>query len=205
MFFGDGVADIADDGQRGVLHEGVDFCGVGNGEQEHVGFVDGLPAADIRPVDADAVFKDVFVEGFDGDVSIGFWSKDGKTVYFTEGIKATNQLLALDLDKNAVRQVSNVRASLDMNQDDDSKLLILNYADPHTASTLFTVASVDQVPARAEWRQLTDPNPQIRSFALGDEVCHEDDAVVSGSALCRANCIRDGPPDDSAGERIAQG
>ena len=108
-------------------------------------------------------------EGFDGDVSIGFWSKDGKTVYFTEGIKATNQLLALDLDKNAVRQVSNVRASLDMNQDDDSKLLILNYADPHTASTLFTVASVDQVPARAEWRQLTDPNPQIRSFALGDE------------------------------------
>jgi len=108
-------------------------------------------------------------EAFDGDVSIGFWSKDGKTVYFTEGVKATNQLLALDLDKNAVRQVSNVRASLDVNQDDDSKLLILNYADPHTASTLFTVASVDQVPVRAEWRQLTDPNPQIRNFALGDE------------------------------------
>ena len=108
-------------------------------------------------------------EAFDGDVSIGFWSKDGKTVYFTEGVKATNQLLALDLDKNAVRQVSNVRASLDVNQDDDSKLLILNYADPHTASTLFTVASVDQVPVRAEWRQLTDPNPQIRNFALGEE------------------------------------
>jgi dipeptidyl aminopeptidase/acylaminoacyl peptidase len=108
-------------------------------------------------------------EGFDGDLSIGFWSKDGKTIFFTEGIKATNQLLALDLDKNTVRQVSNVRASLDVNQDDDSKLLILNYADPHTASTLFTVASVDQVPARAEWRQLTDPNPQIRNFALGDE------------------------------------
>ena len=108
-------------------------------------------------------------ESFDGDVSIGFWSKDGKTIYFTEGIKATNQLLALDLDKNTVRQVSNVRAALDVNQDDDSKLLILNYADPHTASTLFTVTSVDQVPLRAEWRQLTDANPQIRNFALGDE------------------------------------
>ena len=108
-------------------------------------------------------------ESFDGDVSIGFWSKDGKTIYFTEGIKATNQLLALDLDKNVVRQVSNVRASLDVNQDDDSRVLILNYADPHTASTLFTVASVDQVPVRTEWRQLTDPNPQTRNFALGDE------------------------------------
>jgi Tol biopolymer transport system component len=62
-----------------------------------------------------------FGQNFDGDVSIGFWSKDGKTIYFTEGIKATNQLMALDLDKNSVRQVSNVRASLDVDQDEDSK------------------------------------------------------------------------------------
>ena len=34
---------------------------------------------------------------FDGDVGVGFWSKDGSTIYFNEGIKATNQLLALDV------------------------------------------------------------------------------------------------------------
>ena len=106
---------------------------------------------------------------FDGDVTIGFWSKDGKTIYFNEGIRATNQLLALDIDKNTVRQVSNVSASLNVSQDDDSKALLLNYADPRSPSTLFTVASVDQVPARASWRQLTDANPQVRGFALGDE------------------------------------
>src|SRR5438067_10411473 len=93
---------------------------------------------------------------FDGDVSIGFWSKDGKTIYFNEGIKATNQLMALDIDKNSVRQVSAVRASLNVDQDDDSKLLLLNYSDPRTPPTLFTVASVDQIPTRANWRQLTD-------------------------------------------------
>src|SRR5947207_10354257 len=93
---------------------------------------------------------------FDGDVSIGFWSKDGKTIYYNEVIKATNQLMALDIDKNTVRQVSNVRASLNADQDADSKLLLLNYAAPHTPSTLFTVASVDQIPVRANWRQLTD-------------------------------------------------
>jgi dipeptidyl aminopeptidase/acylaminoacyl peptidase len=106
---------------------------------------------------------------FDGDVTIGFWSKDGKTIYFNEGIKATNQLLALDIDKNTVRQVSNVSASLNVSQDDDSKALLVNYADPRSPSTLFTVASVDQVPTRASWRQLTDANPQVRGFALGDE------------------------------------
>src|SRR4051812_18966516 len=106
---------------------------------------------------------------FDGDVSIAFWSKDAKTIYFNEGIKGTNQLMALDTDKNVVRQVSSVKAALNTSQDEDSKLLILNYADPRTPSTVFTVASVDQVPVRANWRQLTDANPQVHNFALGDE------------------------------------
>ena len=106
---------------------------------------------------------------FDGDVTIGFWSKDGKTIYFNEGIKATNQLMALDIDKNSVRPVSNVQASLNTDQDDESKLLLLNYADPHTPPTLFTVASVEQIPVRANWRRLTDANPQVRNFALGEE------------------------------------
>jgi len=106
---------------------------------------------------------------FDGDVTVGFWSKDGKTIYFNEGIKATGQMMALDTDKNTVRQVSNVRASLNASEDEDSKLLLLNYADPRTPPTLFTVASVDQVPVRASWRQLTDANPQVRGFTLGDE------------------------------------
>jgi dipeptidyl aminopeptidase/acylaminoacyl peptidase len=106
---------------------------------------------------------------FDGDVTVGFWSKDGKTIYFNEGIKATGQMMALDIDKNTVRQVSNVRASLNASEDEDSRLLLLNYADPRTPPTLFTVASVDQIPVRANWRQLTDANPQVRGFALGDE------------------------------------
>ena len=106
---------------------------------------------------------------FDGNADIGFWSKDGKTIYFNEGIKATNQLMALDIDKNTVRQLSNLRASLNVSQDDDSKVVLLNYADPRSPSTLFTVATVDQVPTRASWRQLTDANPQVRGFVLGDE------------------------------------
>ena len=35
-------------------------------------------------------------QSFDGDVSISFWSKDGSTIYFNEGIKATNQIVSLD-------------------------------------------------------------------------------------------------------------
>ena len=30
-------------------------------------------------------------------MTVGFWSKDGKTIYFNEGITATNQVIALDV------------------------------------------------------------------------------------------------------------
>jgi dipeptidyl aminopeptidase/acylaminoacyl peptidase len=106
---------------------------------------------------------------FDGDVTVGFWSDDAKTIYFNEGIRATNQLLALDVDKNTVRQLTNYPASLSVSRTDDTNVLLVNYADPRTPLTLFTVAQVGDVGNRARWRQLTDPNPHVRNFALGEE------------------------------------
>jgi dipeptidyl aminopeptidase/acylaminoacyl peptidase len=107
--------------------------------------------------------------GFDGDVSTGFWSRDGRTIYFNEGIRATNQLLAVDVATGAVRQVTREHASIFANQDDDSKRILITYADPRTPPTIFTVASADQLPTRSSWRQLTDANPQVRGFQLGEE------------------------------------
>lgn len=106
---------------------------------------------------------------FDGDVSVGFWSKDGSTIYFNEGVRATNQVLALDVQKDTVRQVTNEQASLSVSRDDDSGVLIVTFSDGTTPSTLYTVTSIDQLATRTSWRQLTDVNPQVREFALGGQ------------------------------------
>jgi len=106
---------------------------------------------------------------FDGDVSVGFWSEDGRTIYFNEGIKATNQFMALDVESGNVRQVTNEKASLSVNRDVNTGMLLINYADPKTPPTQFTVASLNDVANRAAWKQLTDANPQVRGFALGEE------------------------------------
>ena len=106
---------------------------------------------------------------FDGDATISFWSKDGRTIYFNDGIKATNQLLALDIDKNAVTQLTREKASLNVDRDEDSGALLINYSDGATPPALFTVASVDQIATRSNWKLLTDANPQVRQFALGAE------------------------------------
>jgi dipeptidyl aminopeptidase/acylaminoacyl peptidase len=107
---------------------------------------------------------------FDGDLSVGFWSKDAKTIYFVEGVRATNQFLALDVDKNTVTQLTNEKAALFVNRDDDSGRLLISYTDPRTPMSMFTVTSVEDVANRSRWTQLTDPNPWVRdSIALGDE------------------------------------
>ena len=123
-------------------------------------------------------------ESFDGDLGFSFWSADGKTIYFNEGIRATNQLFALDIEKNTVRQVTREPASLSVRRDEDSGVILITYSDPRTPSTLFTVASVEQVANRRSWRQLTDANPQVRGFLLGDETeitwTSKDGSTVGG-------------------------
>jgi dipeptidyl aminopeptidase/acylaminoacyl peptidase len=106
---------------------------------------------------------------FDGDVTVGFWSPDGKTIYFNEGVKATNQVLALDVASGNVRQLTNEKAAVSANMDEDTKAILISYADPKTPNTIYTVASMDQIGNRSAWKQLTDANPQIRNVALGEE------------------------------------
>jgi dipeptidyl aminopeptidase/acylaminoacyl peptidase len=106
---------------------------------------------------------------FDGDVTVGFWSKDGATIYFNEGVRATNQLMAIDVKTDAVRPITREKASISVDRDDDSGVLLINYSDGSTPPTMFTAASIEQVADRKAWKQLTDPNPQVRTFALGEQ------------------------------------
>ena len=108
-------------------------------------------------------------DSFDGDVAIGFWSKDGSTIYFNEGIRATNQLLALDVAKNTVRQLTRrERHRCPSIATRTPACCCSTTPTATTPPTLFTVATVDQMrDAIVAWRQLTDANPQVRSFALG--------------------------------------
>jgi dipeptidyl aminopeptidase/acylaminoacyl peptidase len=106
---------------------------------------------------------------FDGDVTVGFWGKDSSTIYFNEGIKATNQVVALDVKFNTVRPITEERASVAAEQDADTGVVLITYSDNTTAPTLFTVNAIADASTRTSWRQLTDPNPQVRGFALGEQ------------------------------------
>ena len=124
----------------------------------------------IREVDdRGGAFRKLGAE-FDQSSSVGFWSEDSETIYFNAGVKVTTQLHALDVETGAVRQLTDERAALSVSRDDDTGTLLINYSDPHTPPTVFTVASVEDVPDRSTWTQLVDANPQLREVAFGEEV-----------------------------------
>ncbi len=107
--------------------------------------------------------------GFDGDVSVGFWSPDARTIYFNEGVKATNQLHSVDVASGAVRQLTSVNGVLNVNQDETSRRLLLTFQDPAAPTTTYTVTRLDRIGDRRTWTQLTDLNPQLSGIALGAE------------------------------------
>jgi len=109
-------------------------------------------------------------EAFDGTVSVGFWSEDGRTIYYNTGVKVTTQLHALDTRSGEVTQITNERAALSVNRDEESGVILIGYSDPKTPPTAFTVSSIDRVTDRSRWVQLVDVNPQVREMALGEEV-----------------------------------
>ena len=103
---------------------------------------------------------------YNDHVGLDFWSADGKTIYFNGGVKATRQLLALDIEKDEVRKLTNEKASLYTSEDKESGVLLINYSDAQTPMTLFTTSAIEKIADRASWTQLTDVNPQMpKSFS----------------------------------------
>ncbi len=106
---------------------------------------------------------------YDGDVTIGWWSADSKTIYYGDGVRATTQLMALDVASNTVKQVTDYKASFNATRDQVSGKLLITYADPKTPTVHFVADRVEDAATRSTWKQLTNANPQIAEIALGDE------------------------------------
>ncbi|MEO8450708.1 MAG: S9 family peptidase [Gemmatimonadota bacterium] len=109
-------------------------------------------------------------ENYDGSMSIAWWSADGKTLYFGDGVKATFQVLALDLESTTVRPVVAEPALAFPEKDDDTGVIVLTYANAKGPAVHYVVRSDADLPDRSKWVQITDPNPFVSAeLALGNE------------------------------------
>ena len=125
---------------------------------------------------------------YDGDVGVNWWSADGKTIYFADGVRATQQLMALDIASDKVTQVTQEKASTNVQYHEDSKRYLINYADPTHPASQYIARSIDEVKDKSKWTQLTNVNPQAADWALGnaEEITWKSkDGKMVGGVLLR--------------------
>ena len=107
VFAGDRILHVADHAERGDFGERVDERGVGLRQEQHVAFVDRLPAADARAVEAEAFFEDFLFELADGNREV--LPKSGEI--HKPQIDGLNVPLATHRQDGLWSQISHVRIS----------------------------------------------------------------------------------------------
>ena len=121
----------------------------------------------IRPTASSGAAWKKLGGNYDGDINVGWWSEDGKTIYSLDGIKGTNQVISVSVESGEVRQVTNVTGTLFATQDEQTGTLVLVYGDPSKPNDLYTVGSASELASQGGWRRLTDANPWTAQLALG--------------------------------------
>ncbi len=131
-------------------------------------------------------------------MSAEWWSEDGSTLYFNEGLRSTTQLFSVNASTGDVRQVTNERGMVDVSYDRWSHRTVILFSSPTEPPDYYTVDRFDRIGRRSSWKRLTDANPDARSLTLGitDTITwrSKDGTIVEGILVL--------PPDRRPNERL---
>jgi dipeptidyl aminopeptidase/acylaminoacyl peptidase len=111
---------------------------------------------------ASKTITDVSTAAFDVDAGAPQWTAEGNRVMFLSGKRAYNEVFAYDLTTGAYRQLTTGRTLQSMSISRDGKTIALAMDAPDAASDIYVTD-----PSFANLRKLTDINPQVSGFALG--------------------------------------
>ena len=73
------------------------------------------------------------------------------------------QLFALSVANGDVKQLTDLKASVQVGRDAETGRFIINYSDPKTPPSTYTVGSLRDAGDKSKWTRLTDPNPWVNA------------------------------------------
>ncbi len=109
----------------------------------------------------------VLTAEFDRHASVGFWSPDSRTIYFTVQDGVNTNVFAVDADGGSVRQVTEVEGVVSVTRHEATGDLLIRYTDPHQPSDLYR-ASLGELARRDRWTRLTELNPWVDELKLAE-------------------------------------
>ncbi|HEV8385634.1 MAG TPA: S9 family peptidase, partial [Candidatus Acidoferrales bacterium] len=100
-----------------------------------------------------------------------FWSADSKTIYFGEGIGVDGHMFTVNVADGekaaAPQQLTHERGVIGGGFDYEVGQFLLSFADPTSPPNYF-VARPENIGARAKWTRVSNANPQVAGFQLGE-------------------------------------
>jgi dipeptidyl aminopeptidase/acylaminoacyl peptidase len=95
------------------------------------------------------------------------WSTDSKTLFFTEGLGVDQHWFAVSAADGKLAQLTRERGALGGSFDDDTGMFLLTFSDPTQPSDYY-VARPETLSQRARWVRVSNANPQVAQFQLGE-------------------------------------
>lgn len=112
---------------------------------------------------ASKTIRDVSTPAFDLDAGPPQWTADGGRVLFLAGRRVYHEAFAYDLTAGAYRQLTTGRTLQAVSISRDGGTLAVAMDTPEAPADIYVTD-----PSFASFRKLTDTNPQVAGFALGE-------------------------------------
>lgn len=150
---GEGGYGISPDGKWLVFSADEDFT-EGRNDKLYVTPIEGGPLRKL-------------LGGWDYNTGTENWSADSKTIYMNAGVGVDNNWFAIDVASGKLTQLTREHAIVGGQFITDTGVFLLSVQDP-TSPTDYFLARPETLGQRARWVRLSDANPQVRGFQLGE-------------------------------------
>jgi dipeptidyl aminopeptidase/acylaminoacyl peptidase len=94
------------------------------------------------------------------------WAKDSRTLYFSEGIGLNSHVFAISLADGSLRQLTKETGVVSGAFDVETGLFLFTYTNPSQPADYY-VAQPGTISERDMWVRVSDANPQVSGFRLG--------------------------------------
>jgi dipeptidyl aminopeptidase/acylaminoacyl peptidase len=107
------------------------------------------------------------LNNFEYEGRFAFWNDDSRSIYFRAVIGVNSYYFRVSIDNDRIEKITSSGNCIWLFKDKDSGKFIIAYSDPENPED-FYYSEHDNFNDRDKWTRLTDSNPQVKDFLLGE-------------------------------------
>jgi dipeptidyl aminopeptidase/acylaminoacyl peptidase len=103
----------------------------------------------------------------DAEVGTPYWSADSRTIYFATGIGMDQHWFGVSVADGKLAQLTRERGVTGGSFDDETGMFLLTHSNPAQPGDYYVARPAD-LGSRARWMRVSNANPQVSGFHLGE-------------------------------------